>query len=200
MRDPDAALPGWGSRVSWWPRTLSLRRDLALPLVLLAVQLISAATIEGGWHLFVRRAPSACGLGAARSRPGGPGRAAPPSGLVLSVTFATTPVAPSGTGLTHVSFIVAFFVSATAGKRYPAWLALVLTFVWTISLARSFTAMRGSGKRRAGARWVAAGGGDRGRGDRIRAERVAATEPPVSSISAASRVRSGCGSPGTCTT
>jgi signal transduction histidine kinase len=54
--------------------------------------------------------------------------------LVLWVTFATT-LAPSGTGLTHVSFIVAFFVSATAGKRYPAWLALALTFVWTIWLA-----------------------------------------------------------------
>jgi signal transduction histidine kinase len=34
-----------------------------------------------------------------------------------------------------VSFIVAFFVAATAGKRYPAWLALALTFVWTIWLA-----------------------------------------------------------------
>ena len=54
--------------------------------------------------------------------------------LVLWVTLATT-LAPSGTGLTHVSFIVAFFVAATAGKRYPAWLALALTFVWTIWLA-----------------------------------------------------------------
>ena len=34
-----------------------------------------------------------------------------------------------------MSFIVAFFVSATAGKRYPAWLALALTFVSTIWLA-----------------------------------------------------------------
>jgi signal transduction histidine kinase len=34
-----------------------------------------------------------------------------------------------------VSFIVAFFVAATAGKRYLAWLALALTFVWTIWLA-----------------------------------------------------------------
>ena len=119
----------------WWPRTLSLRRDLALPLVLLAVQLTSAATIEGRWHLF--SPPRALGpldwvllvlgpvaLVARRRYPV----------LVLWVTLATT-LAPSGTGLTHVSFIVAFFVAATAGKRYPAWLALALTFVWTIWLA-----------------------------------------------------------------
>jgi signal transduction histidine kinase len=54
--------------------------------------------------------------------------------LVLWVTLATT-LAPSGTGLTHVSFLVAFFVAATAGQRYAAWLALALTFIWTIWLA-----------------------------------------------------------------
>ena len=135
MRDPDAALAGWASRVSWWPRTLSLRRDLALPLVLLAVQLTSAATIEGWWHLFspprslgpvdwVLLVVGPVALVARRRHPV----------LVLWVTLATT-LAPSGTGLTHVSFIVAFFVSANAGKRYPAWLALALTFVWTIWLA-----------------------------------------------------------------
>jgi signal transduction histidine kinase len=135
MRDPGAALAGWASRVPPWPRALSLRRDLALPFVLLAVQLTSAATIEGRWHLF--SPPRAIGpvdwvllvagpvaLVARRSHPV----------LVLWVTLATT-FAPSGTGLTHVSFIVAFFVAATAGKRYPAWLALALSFVWTIWLA-----------------------------------------------------------------
>jgi signal transduction histidine kinase len=136
MRDPDAALARRVSRAPWWPRTLSLRRDLALPLVLLAVQLTSAATIEGRWHLF---SPSRA-LGptdwvllvagpvalAARCRYPVP---------VLWVTLLATTFAPSGTGLTHVSFIVAFFVAATVGKRYPAWLALALTFVWTIWLA-----------------------------------------------------------------
>jgi signal transduction histidine kinase len=135
MKDPDAALAGTPSRVPWRLRTLSLRRDLALPLVLLGVQLTFAATIEGRWHLF--SPPRALGpldwvllvlgpvaLVARRRYPV----------LVLWVTFATT-LAPSGTGLTHVSFIVAFFVAATAGKRYPAWLALALTFVWTIWLA-----------------------------------------------------------------
>ena len=135
MRDPGAALAGCASRVPWWPRTLSLRQDLALPLVLLAVQLTSAATIEGAWHLFspprslgpvdwVLLVVGPVALVARRRHPV----------LVLWVTFATT-FAPSGTGLTHVSFLVAFFVAATAGKRYPAWLALALTFVWTIWLA-----------------------------------------------------------------
>jgi signal transduction histidine kinase len=112
-----------------------LRRDLALPLVLLAVQLTSAATIEGRWHLFspprslgpldwVLLVVGPVALVARRRHPV----------LVLWVSLATT-LAPSGTGLTHVSFIVAFFVSATAGKRYPAWVALALTFVWTIWLA-----------------------------------------------------------------
>jgi signal transduction histidine kinase len=121
--------------VPWWPRTLSLRRDLALPFVLLAVQLTSAATIEGAWHLFspprslgpvdwVLLVAGPVALVARRRHPV----------LVLWVTFATT-FAPSGTGLTHVSFLVAFFAAATAGKRYPAWLALALTFVWTIWLA-----------------------------------------------------------------
>ena len=135
MRDPAAALAGWVSRVLSRPRTVSVRRDLALPLVLLAVQLTSAATIEGRWHLFspprslgpvdwVLLVVGPLALVARRWHPV----------LVLWVTLATT-LAPSGTGLTHVSFIVAFFVSATAGKRYPAWLALALTFVWTIWLA-----------------------------------------------------------------
>jgi signal transduction histidine kinase len=121
--------------VPWWPRTPSLRRDLALPLVLLALQLTAAATIEGAWHLFspprslgpldwVLLVVGPVALVARRRHPM----------LVLWVCFAAT-LAPSGTGLTHVSFLVAFFVAATAGKRYPAWLALALTFVWTIWLA-----------------------------------------------------------------
>jgi signal transduction histidine kinase len=135
MRDPGAALAGRASRVPWWPRTLSLRRDLALPLMLLAVQLTAAATIEGAWHLFspprslgpvdwVLLVVGPVALVARRRHPV----------LVLWVTFAAT-LAPSGTGLTHLSFLVAFFVAATAGKRYPAWLALALTFIWTIWLA-----------------------------------------------------------------
>ena len=135
MRDPGASLAARVSRVPWWPRALSLRRDLALPLVLLAVQLTAAATIEGRWHLFspprslgpvdwVLLVVGPVALVARRRHPV----------LVLWVTFATT-FAPSGTGLTHVSFLVAFFVAATSGQRYLAWLALALTYVWTIWLA-----------------------------------------------------------------
>src|SRR5215469_15710277 len=43
MRDPDAALARWVSRAPLWLRTLSFRRDLALPLVVLALQLTGAA-------------------------------------------------------------------------------------------------------------------------------------------------------------
>jgi signal transduction histidine kinase len=135
MRDPGAALTRWASRAPWWPRTLSLLRDLALPLVLLAVQLTGAAITPGIWHLFSPARPfgpvdwvllvaGPVALVARRRHPV----------LVLWVTFAAT-LAPSGTGLTHLSFLVAFFAAATAGKRYAAWLAQVLSFVWVIWLA-----------------------------------------------------------------
>ena len=135
MRNPGAALAEWASRAPWRPRTLSLCRDLALPLVVLAAQLTMAAFISSRWHLF------------SPARPLGPADwvllVAGPVALVarrrhpvpvLWVTVAAT-LAPSGTGLTHISFIIAFFVAATAGKRYPAWLALAFSFVWTIWLA-----------------------------------------------------------------
>jgi signal transduction histidine kinase len=112
-----------------------LRRDLALPLVLLGVQLTLAATDSSMWHLF--SGPRSLGpvdwvllvvgpvaLAARRRHPV----------LVVWVTLAAT-LGPSGTGLTQLSFLVAFFMAATAGHRYPAWLALALTFVWTIWLA-----------------------------------------------------------------
>jgi signal transduction histidine kinase len=135
MRDPDAALAGWVSRAPVWLRTLSLRRDLALPLVLLAVQLTWAAISPGMWHLFSPARPFgpadwvllAVGPVALIARHRHPV-------LVLWVTFAGT-LTPSGTGLTHLSFLVAFFAAATAGKRYPAWLALALSFAWPIWLA-----------------------------------------------------------------
>jgi len=135
MRDPGSALAGWASRAPSWPRTLDLRRDLALPLLLLAVQLTWAAADNSMWHLFsgprplrpvdwVLLAVGPVALVARRRHP------VP----VLWVTLAAT-VGPSGTGLTQLSFLVAFFGAATAGKRYPAWLALALTFVWVIWLA-----------------------------------------------------------------
>jgi signal transduction histidine kinase len=140
MRDPDSALAARAFRVpsapsapSAPPRTLSLRRDLALPLVLLAVQLTGAAIST--WELF------------SPARPLGPvdwallvvgpvaliARHRHPV-LVLWVTFAAM-LSPSVSGFCHLSFVVAFFVAATAGERYVAWLALALAFVWRIWLA-----------------------------------------------------------------
>jgi signal transduction histidine kinase len=136
MRDPDAAVAGWASRAPVWLRTLSLRRDLALPLVLLAVQLTGAAIATGSWqNLFspahalgpvdwVLLVVGPVALVARRWHPV----------LVLWLTFAAT-LAPSGSGFTHVSMVVAFFVAATAGKQYAAWPVLALEFVWTIWLA-----------------------------------------------------------------
>ena len=118
-----------------WPRTLSSCRDLALSLAVLAVQLTGAAIAPGRWHLFSTARPfgpvdwlllvvGPVALVAWRRHPV----------LVLWVTFAGT-LAPSGTGLTHLSFLVAFFAAATAGQRHAAWLALALSFGWVIGLA-----------------------------------------------------------------
>jgi signal transduction histidine kinase len=123
------------SRAPWRPRALSLRRDLALPLVLLAVQLTWAATDNSMWHLFsgpraigpvdwVLLAAGPVALVARRRHP------VP----VLWVTLGAT-LGPSGTGLTQLSFLVAFFGAATVGQRYQAWLAMALSFAWTIRLA-----------------------------------------------------------------
>ena len=133
MRDPDAALAGWASRAPSWPRTLSLRRDLALPLVLLAVQLTGAALDGRTFHLFgpprslgavdwVVLVVGPLALLARRRHP-------------VPVLWVSLAGMLSPTGFAHVSFIVAFFVAATAGKRHSAWLVLALAFVWDIWLA-----------------------------------------------------------------
>jgi len=53
----------------------------------------------------------------------------------LWVCLAATLPWSSGNGWAHVSFIIAFFVAATAGKRYWAWLALAIDFAGAIWLA-----------------------------------------------------------------
>ena len=136
MRDPGAALAGWASRAPSWPRTLDLRRDLALPLVLLAVQLTLAATIEGAWHLFspprslgavdwVLLVAGPLALVARRRHP------VPALWVCLAATLPWS----SGSGWAHISFVIAFFVAATAGKRYSAWPVLAIDFAWAIWLA-----------------------------------------------------------------
>ena len=116
-----------------WTRGLSLRRDLALPLVLLAVQLTGAAVAGETFRLFSPPRPLGAvdwvllvvgpvALVARRRHP------VPVLWLSLVGMLSTS-------GFAHVSFVVAFFVAATAGKRHSAWLVLALAFVWDIWLA-----------------------------------------------------------------
>ena len=115
MRDPDAALARWVSRAPLWLRTLSLRRDLALPLVVLAVQLTGAAVSDQRMHIFnpphalgalgwVLLAAGPVALVARRRHP------VP----VLWVNVAGTLPWSSAAGWAHISFIIAFFAAATA--------------------------------------------------------------------------------------
>jgi signal transduction histidine kinase len=120
-----------------------LCRDLALPLVLLAVQLIGAATIGG---------TAAANLFGPSTPPGALDWALLVVGPVALVARRRHPlpvlwvclaaaVASSGTGLTHLSMVVAFFTAATAGERYQAWLAQAIAFCWVIwvgPLARGY--------------------------------------------------------------
>ncbi len=137
MRDPAAALAGWVSRVLSRPRTPSLRRDLALPLVVLAVQLTGAAVAGRTFYLFhpphplgaldwVLLAAGPVALVARRRHPM----------PVLWVNLAATFPWSSGSGWAHISFIIAFFVAATTGKRYSAWLVLAIDFasIWLAPL------------------------------------------------------------------
>jgi len=134
MKDSGAALARRVSRAPLWLRTLSFRQDLALPLAVLAVQFIAAAIVGRAAHVFNPQ------------RPLGPVDwlllAAGPVALVarrrypvpvLWVCWAAT-IPPSSSGVTNVSFVVAFFVAATGGKRYWAWLVLALGHVWAIWL------------------------------------------------------------------
>ena len=131
-------------------RTLSLRRNLALPLMLLAVQLTGAAvsdrTAGRTPHLFKQLGTNSGGF---FSPPHSfwalywVALAAGPVALVvrrrypvpvLWVNLAATLPWSSGAGWAHLSFVVAFFAAATAGKRYSAWLVLTIDFAWTIWL------------------------------------------------------------------
>jgi signal transduction histidine kinase len=136
MTEPNAALARWVSRAPLWLRTLSFRRDLALPLVVLAVQLTGAAVSDGKAHAFnpphplgplawVLLAAGPVALVARRRHP------VP----VLWVNLAGTLPWSSAVGWAQISFIIAFFAAATTGNRYPAWLALVINFAWAIWLA-----------------------------------------------------------------
>jgi signal transduction histidine kinase len=116
--------------------SLSFRRDLAVPIVVLVVQLGATAALSVSHHglkgqlsavdwLLLVVGPLA--LVVRRSHPV----------AVMWVAFAAT-FSPSGARLAYLSLIVAFFVAATGGHRRAAWSAIVLGYVssiWLIPLA-----------------------------------------------------------------
>ena len=136
MRDLDAALARWVSRAPLWLRTLSLRRDLALPLVVLVVQLTGAAVSDVHAHAF--NPPHPLGPLAWALLAAGPvalvARRRYPVPVLWATLAATLPWS-SAAGWAQISFIIAFFGAATAGKRYWAWLVLAINFAWAIWLA-----------------------------------------------------------------
>ncbi len=163
MKDPAAALAGWVSRAPLWLRALSLRRDLALPLVVLAVQITWTAV--GGWKMQVFSQPRPPGALDWVLLVAGPvalvARRRHPL-AVLWVSLAATFASP---WLAHASFVVAFFVAAINGKRYPAWTALAVGFAWTIWLAPVIYRRPIPPVNDAAARGVDGGACDRSRGD-----------------------------------
>jgi signal transduction histidine kinase len=133
MRDPDAAPAATASRAPSWPPALSLRRDLALPLVLLAVQLTGAAVAGETFRLF--SPPRPLGVVDWVLLVVGPVALVARRRYPVPVLWVSLAGMLSTSGFAHLSFVVAFFVAATAGKRYSAWLVLALAFVWDIWLA-----------------------------------------------------------------
>jgi signal transduction histidine kinase len=107
---------------------LGWRADLALPLLVLVVQI--AAGVLSSWHhqhrvnlapldwLALVAGPIA--LVERRRHPVG----------VLCVTFAAT-LGPSGAAGAYLSLIIAFFVAATQGHRQAAWTTIVAGYVWS---------------------------------------------------------------------
>jgi signal transduction histidine kinase len=113
-----------------------LRWDLALPLVVLAAQLFLAASTTSGTANLFRLPGSLDALGWA-SLVVGPvalvaRRRHPLPVLWICLAAALT---PSGTGLAHLSLVVAVFTAATAGERYQAWLAQGIAFCYVIWVA-----------------------------------------------------------------
>lgn len=126
---PTGWMAGWAGGVSW-------RRDLALPAVLLVIQLGGAVATVAGHHAPTTRLGAAdwvllvVGPLALVFRRRWPV-------AVLWVAFAAT-LTPSGAWSANVSLIVAFFLATTSGHRRWAWAAIVagyLSSVWLAPLA-----------------------------------------------------------------
>jgi signal transduction histidine kinase len=128
--DHPAPRPGQLSR---WLGQLAGRRDLALPAVLLVIQLAGAAATVVGHHSPARHlGPADWVL-----------LAAGPLALVfrrrwpvavLWVAFAAT-LTPSGAWPANLSLIVAFFLAATSGHRRAAWVVIAVGYLCSVWLA-----------------------------------------------------------------
>ena len=133
MDHPAPRLGQRTGRLSGWLDGLDWRRDLALPAVLLVVQLAGAAATLAGHHsgtkhlgpadwvllvvgplalVFRRRWPVA----------------------VLWVAFVAT-LTPSGAWSANLSLIVAFVLAATSGHRRAAWVVIVVGYISSVWLA-----------------------------------------------------------------
>jgi signal transduction histidine kinase len=112
---------------------LDWRRDLALPAVLLVVQLAGAAATVAGHHSPTKHLGSAdwvllvVGPLALVFRRRWPV-------AVLWVAFAAT-LTPSGAWSANLSLIVAFFLAATSGHRRAAWVVIVIGYLSSVWLA-----------------------------------------------------------------
>jgi signal transduction histidine kinase len=136
MDHMDHPLPGpprHGGQFGRWVKGLDWRHDLALPTALLVLQLAGALAEAAGHHaptkhlgpadwflvfvgpvslVFWRRWPVA----------------------VLWIAFAAT-LSPSGAWSAYFSLIVAFFLVATSGHRFAAWVVIAVGYLSSVWLA-----------------------------------------------------------------
>jgi signal transduction histidine kinase len=122
------SLAGWARTSVGLLSELSLRDDLALPLVVVIVQVAAGVAINCHHHHL-----SELGVVGWGCLVGGPlalvVRRRHPVGA-LCVAFAAT-LGPSGSSAANLSLIVAFFVAATHGHRRAAWASIAAGFVWS---------------------------------------------------------------------
>jgi signal transduction histidine kinase len=122
-----------GQHPSRFARRLDWRRDLALPAVLLAIQLAGAAAAAAGHHGPAKHLGGAdwillvVGPLALVFRHRWPV-------AVLWVTFAAT-LTPAGAWSANLSLILAFFLAATSGHRRAAWVVIAVGYLCSVWLA-----------------------------------------------------------------
>jgi signal transduction histidine kinase len=118
--------PGWLANFGW-------RRDLALPAVLLVVQLAGATATTAGHHGQQSRLGVADWILLVVGPVALTFRHRHPVG-VLWVALAAT-LTPSGSWSANLSLIVAFFIAATGGHRRAAWVVIVSGYICSVWLA-----------------------------------------------------------------